>query len=237
MTAPARILEVARFAVLANLRSDLTRGGVVLGSLIMATGPLAALAQGAAWSFDGQFGFFGFLVIALFGMRSGLQEQRELGMVAFFRHNVMGPLEHALAMLASLLASWAALCAIVCGVILVLGGGDTGIAAWYSAAWGLRALLLLGFVPLVERAASFRLPLLVPALMYFVLMLVLMAVLPEGEALALFVVTPPGDLASLGRLGGQAAVMLAATSTVLLIVTAAEARTREWIDRVARILN
>lgn len=235
ITVAARILDVAGFTLLTNLRSGLIRGGIVLGSMLMLAGPAIAVGTGRAWSFDGQFGFFGFLVIALFGLRSGLQEQRELGMLVFFRHNVLRPVEHALAMLLGLLGSWAAICAITFLSILAISGGAVELAAWYAASWGLRALLLLGFVPLVERVASFRLPLLVPALGYLVLLVALSILLPEARAMAWFIPTEPGDGDALRRLGLQAGAVLAVCAALVLLITATEPRVRRWLHRFVTV--
>lgn len=232
MTAAARVLQVARFALWTNLRSGLTRGGLVLGSILMLAGPAVAVAHDLAWSFDPQFGFFGFLVTALFGLRSGLQEQRELGMMTFFRHNVLRPTEHALAMVVSLLGSWIAVCAGAFLAILVISGGGARVAGWYAASWGFRALLLLGFVPLVEQVASFRLPLLIPALGYLILLVTLTILLPESGVVAVFIPVEPGDLSALRRLGVQAVGALAATSLLLVMVTGAEAPVRRCLRRI-----
>lgn len=228
----ARILAVARFALWTNLRQGLTRGGILLGIFLMLAGPVVAVARDLAWDFDEQFGFFGFLVIALFGLRSGLQAQRELGMMTFFRLNLLRPTEHALAMVLSLLGSWVALCTVAFVAILVISGGRTGVAAWYTASWGIRTLLLLGFVPLVERIASFRLPLFVPALAYMTLLVILTLLLPEAEAIALFVPTEVGDLDALRTLGIQGGVVFTASTTLFLILTALE----PWVRRLGDVV-
>lgn len=228
----ARVLAIARFALWTNLRRGLTRGGIALGILLMALGPVVALANDLAWGFDEQFGFFGFLVIALFGLRSGLQEQRELGMTTFFRCNVLRPVEHALAMVLSLLGAWVAICAVVFLAILIISGGRAGLAGWYTASWGIRTLLLLGFVPLVERVASFRLPLFLPALAYVTLVVAMTLLLPEAEAIALFVPTELGDRDALRELALQAAVVFPASSGLFLLVTAVE----PWIRRIGDVV-
>lgn len=228
----ARILATARFALWTNLRRGLTRGGIALGFLLMALGPVVAVARDLAWGFDEQFGFFGFLVIALFGLRSGLQEQRELGLMTFFRLNLLRPVEHALAMVLSLLGSWLALCTVVFLAILIISGGRAGLAGWYTASWGIRTLLLLGFVPMVERVASFRLPLFVPALAYMTLLVVLTVLLPEARAIALFVPTELGDLDALRRLGLQAAVVFPVSAALFLLMTVVE----PWVRRVVEVV-
>lgn len=227
-----RVLTVARFALSTNLRRGLTRGGIVLGVVLMVAGPVVALARDLAWGFDEQFGFFGFLLIALFGLRSGLQEQRELGMMTFFRHNLLRPVEHALAMILSLLGSWVALCTVAFLAILIISGGRAGLAGWHTASWGIRTLLLLGFVPLVERFASFRLPLFVPALAYITLLVTLTLLLPEAEAIALFVPTEAGDLDALRKLALQAGVVFPASATLFLLTTVAE----PWVRTLGEIV-
>lgn len=228
----ARVLAVARFALWSNLRRGLTRAGLLLGVLLMLLGSVVAVANDLAWGFDEQFGFFGFLVMALFGLRSGLQEQSELGMTTFLRCNVLRPVEHALAMVLSLLGAWVAICAAVFLAILIVSGGRVGLAGWYTASWGVRTLLLLGFVPLVERVASFRLPLFVPALAYVTLLVALTLLLPESEAIALFVPTELGDLGALRELALQAAVIFAASSALFLLLTAVE----PWIRRLGKVV-
>lgn len=228
----ARVLAVARFALWTNLRRGLTRGGIALGILVMSLGPVVAVANDLAWGFDQQFGFFGFLVIALFGLRSGLREQRELGMTTFFRFNVMRPVEHALAMVLSLLGAWVAICAAAFLAILIISGGKAGLAGWYTASWGIRILLLLGFVPLVERVVSFRLPLFIPALAYMTLLVAMTLLLPEAEAIALFVPTELGDLDALRELALQAAVVFPASTALLLFVAAVE----PWIRRLGQVV-
>lgn len=225
----ARIVAVARFALWTNLRRGLTRGGGVLGIFLMLLGPVIAMARDLAWSFDEQFGFFGFLVIALFGLRSGLQEQKELGMMTFFRLNFLRPVEHALALVLSLLGSWVALCTVTFLAILIISGGRVGLAGWFAASWGVRTLLLLGFVPLVERVASFRLPLFVPALAYMTLLVTSTLLLPEAEAIALFVPTGVGDLDALRALALQAAVVFLASAALFVLMTAIE----PWGRRLA----
>lgn len=227
-----RIAATASFAIRANLRSGLVRGGLLMALAVMLVGPLVAVTRGLAWSFDPEFGFFGFLVLALFTIRSGHQEQRELGMAEFFRQNFVGAMAHALAMVASTLAAWAAVCATGFLAILAISGGELGTACWYTASWGLRTLLLVGLVPLVEQTASFRLPLLLPALGYLILLVALTILLPEEEAIALFVPTTPGETRALGRLALQAGILVPAATTAFVLLVTAAPRVQRGLGRV-----
>lgn len=228
----ARIAALAAFALRTNLRSGLALGGLLMAVAVMLVGPVLAVTRGLAWSFDGEFGFFGFLVLVLFALRSGHQEQRELGMTVYFRRNLVSGVEHALAMVGSALAAWTAVCVAGFLATLAISGGDASTAAWYTASWGLRALLLVGFVPLVEQTASFRLPFLLPALGYLVLLVALTIVLPEGEALALFVPTEPGDVRALGRLALQAGILVPITSAAFVLLVIADPWIRQRAGRL-----
>lgn len=226
-----RILSLAVFASRANLRGGLTVGGILLGIVVMLVGPLVAVSRDLAWSYDRQFGFFGFAVLALFTVRSGYQEQRELGLAVYFRQNVGSSLEHALAMVISVIAAWAAVCVLGFLAFLAISGGDMDLSAWYTASWGLRTLLLVGFVPLVEHAAAFRLPFLVPALAYLVLLIALSILLPEAEALALFVPTPTGDTAALAHLARQVTVVLPTATAAFVLLVLVDPWLRRRLDR------
>lgn len=230
--AVARISALAAFAVRGNLRGGLARGGALMGVAVMLVGPVLAVTRGLSWSFDGQFGFFGFLVLCLFTIRSGYQEQRELGLTVFFRLNVASPGEHAVAMVVSVLCAWAAACAVGFVAILGVSGGDARTAAWYTAAWGLRTLLLVGFVPMVEQAAAFRLPFLVPGVSYLVLLVAASIALPESDAIALFVPTEPGDVEALGRLGVQGAILLPTASATFVLLAITAPRVHRQIERL-----
>lgn len=196
----------------------LTRGGVLAGVTVMFMGPLLAVRQGQGWEFDREMGFMGFFIMALFSMRSGLEEQRDLGVVTFVRHNLASRLEHALGLLFGLAAAWLGLCALTFAMILGMSAGDLELAAWATTAWGLRLLVLLGFVPLIEAAASLRLPLLLPVLGYAGLAIALTLVLPEDRAVALFIPVQRGEVQPLISLGIQGAVSLAAAATLFLVL-------------------
>lgn len=229
-----RVGSMAAFALRANLRGGLTRGGAVLAVAVMLVGPVVAVTRDRAWSFDGQFGFYGFLVLALFTLRSGHQEQRELGLAVFFRRNLSSSVEHALAMVLSVVGAWIAVCALGFLAVLAVSGGDVELAGWYTASWGLRTLLLVGLVPLVEQVASFRLPFLVPALAYFTMLIALSIVLPEDAAIALFVPMEPGDHEALGRLARQVAIALPTASLAFVLVSGGEPWVRRRLGRAPR---
>ena len=126
----------------------------------------------------------------------------------------------------SAVAAWLGLCAVFFLAVLVASGGELGTAAWHTAAWGLRALLLLGFVPLVESAATLRLPFILPVIGYFGLLVGLSLGIGEEEALALFAPVERSDPASLGGVAAQAAVAFPATSLLFVAATMAAARWR-----------
>lgn len=222
----ARTLAIAVFAAGTNLRMALTRAGLAAGAAILLLGSALSLSAGRGWALDPDLGFFGFLVAALFVLRSGLEEQRETGLADFLRHNLVSPLEHAGGMVLGLLATWIALCTGAFLVVVVASAGAGATAAWFAAAWGLRALLLLGFVPLVESAGRLRLPFILPVLAYFGLLIGAALVLGEAAALRLFAPVERSDPASLRAVAVQASVTFAACTLLFLAATAARARAR-----------
>lgn len=227
-----RIRAMAALALRANLRSGLARGGLVMAVAIMLTGPLMNVTADRPWGFDAELGFYGFLILALFTLRSGHQEQRELGLDVFLRQNMANSLEHSLSSIVSVLGAWTAVCTWSFLAILVISGGDLDLASWYTASWGVRSLLLVGFVPLVEHGAAFRLPFLVPVIVYLVLVITLAVVLPEEKAVALFIPLEHGESESLARLALQAAVLLTAASTAFVLLASAEPWARRRIGRI-----
>lgn len=214
-----RSLAVARFAVGSNLGRWLTRGGLLAGAGVMVLGPLLSARQGLGWHFDREIGFLGFFTMALFTVRSGLEEQRELELVTFVRHNLASPIEHGLGLVIGLGGTWLGLCALTFGTVLIATVGDVSMAAWATAAWGLRLLVILGFVLLVEAIASLRLPLILPSFGYLGLLVALSVILPEEHALALFIPVERGDSAALARLAIQGVASFAATAGLFLALT------------------
>ena len=208
-------LAISGFALRTNLRSWRTRTGVLAGLLITLLGPLLAWHGGRGWSYDPDLGWFGFFVAALFLARSGLEEQRAHDLDTFLALNYTGRFRHALAMVVSLVTAWGLLCVGTFLTTLALSG-DPGSAAWLTTSWGLRGLLVLGFVPWVEARVRLHVPLLLPALVYFGMVLTLSLVLDEQTALRLFAAVERGRPETLQQLAAQAAVVFAAATLAFL---------------------
>ena len=206
------------FALQCSIRSRIAIGGIIMGCAVMVLGAVVGIFNDLSWRFDPDFGFFGFLLMALFLVRSGLEEQRELGMADFFRQNFVTPTEHGLSLILTVLGASGVCCGITFVAILLISVGDVGLAIWAVGAWGTRLLLLVGVVPAVERLAPVRLPLLVPAMVYLVLVVMATLVLPEDSALALFVPVGRGDVPALGRLARQVGMVLPLSCLLSLAV-------------------
>lgn len=239
-TVPGRSMALARFALASNLGHWLTRGGLLAGAAVMALGPLLSLRRGNGWSFDADVGFMGFVIMALFAARSGYRDQRDLGLATFIRHNMASRLEHALGLVLALVATWACICVAAFVTVGLLAAADPTTAgwhaaSWYTAAWGLRLLVLLGFVPLVEAIASLRLPLVLPVLAYWGLVITLTVLLSEDRAIALFIPVERGNVDALARLGLQATVFLALTSALFVAGSVAVPRLRLRLRRIVPI--
>lgn len=239
-TSPGRIIALARFAIATNLGHWLTRGGLLTGAAVMALGPVLSLRRGSGWSFDADIGFMGFIIMALFATRSGYRDQRDLGLATFIRHNLASRLEYALGMVLALVAAWASICSAAFLTVLLLAAVDPGTAAWHAAAWhtaawGLRLLVVLGFVPLVEAIASLRIPLVLPVLTYWGLVIALTVILPEDRAIAMFIPVERGDVDALARLGLQGALFLTVTSTLFVVASVSAPDLRLWLQRVVPI--
>ena len=67
---PVRAAAVAAFSAATNGRMATTRVGLAAGVAITLLGPVLALSAGRGWRFDGDLGFYGFLVASVFGLRS-----------------------------------------------------------------------------------------------------------------------------------------------------------------------
>lgn len=184
-----RIAAMARYSMAGNLRTPYTW---VAGFLLLALallGMYSSARRGIGWQLSPSFLADGALLAAVFGLRSGLIDQRVTGLQAFLRLNMIAPTEHMTAAMASLFGTWLLLCAAVFGLALVLPGGGPGTAAWETWLFALRIFPLLPFTLLMESVSSIQLPFFVPALLWVGLVLVLAAVLGEGRAIAL--VHPP----------------------------------------------
>jgi hypothetical protein len=213
---PGRSAAIGRFALASNLGRWGTRGGLVAGVLVMLVGTGLSLSRGAGWNLDDEFGFMGFFILALFATRSGLEEQRERELTTFVAYNLASRVEHALGLLLSILGAWVVVCAVGFLGLLIAGGGDSSLAAWTVGVWGLRLLLILGLVPVVEAVASVRIPLIVPALFYLALMVALPFLIGEDRAIQLLATAERGDLASYGQLALQSIIVFAALSTLFV---------------------
>lgn len=216
-----RTAALARFAVASNLGRPMTRTGLIAGAGIMALGSFFAVQQGMGWAFDDDFGFMGFFVMALFAVRSGLEEQRELGLTTFTAYNLAHRIEHALGFVCANLAVWGVVSLAGFLGIVIASGGDVVTAAWTVTAWGLRLLILLGFVPLVEAVASIRLPLILPAFAYLGTIVTLTLLLSEERAFAIIGITQQGNLGSYVPMAGQAAAVFLVTSALFVAVYSA----------------
>lgn len=212
---PERVVAVAGFAVRTNGRMWVTRAGLLAGTAIVLLGPLLSTSSGRGWVLDPNLGFFGVLVAAIFGLRSGLEEQRESGLALFLRHNLVSPVEHAAGLVLGLLVTWLLLCAWAF-VLVLASGGDPAAAAWHASAWGLRALVLLGALPLVESVSTLRTPFILPVLLYLGLIVGSSIAVGEETALAWFAPVERGDPGSLLPLATQAAASLAVTSALFV---------------------
>ena len=219
-----RVAALAVFTARANLRMWTTRIGLLFGLGIVTLGGVVSVRAGRGWALDLDLAFYGVLVALLFGLRSGLEQQRESGLTEFLRHDMVRPVPYAAAMLGSVVLAWVALFFAAFLALWVLSLGDAGTAGWLVASWALRSALLIGWVPLTERFLSIRLPFIVPVAVYFLAMIQLTLVLGEDEMMRLFAATDRGDPASLLPLARQAALALPLAGLVFLGVAAIEQR-------------
>ena len=208
---PGAVASAAELPLRTNLSMWMTRGGLIGMLLITLLGPVLAYTRGAGWSFDSDLGFYGFLIGALFVLRSGLEEQRDVGLVVYLRQNLMTHVEHSLGLFISLIASWLVLCIFGFLGLLIATAGDAATAAWHTWAWGGQALMLAGFVPLVEAVSRFRLPFVLVAIIYFALVIAGSLVLGEARLGELLVVLDRGDPSTTLRMLGRIALSLAIT--------------------------
>lgn len=184
-----RIGAIARYSMAGILRTPYTW---VAGTLLLAMvglGMYSSARQGIGWRLSPSFLADGALLAAVFGLRSGLIDQRTSGLQGFLRMNMITPVEHMIAAISSLLGTSLLLCTALFALALVLPGGGLGTAAWQTWLFGLRIFPLLPFTLVMESVSSIQLPFFVPALLWVGLVMVLVAVLGEGPAIAL--VSPP----------------------------------------------
>jgi len=191
-----RAIALAGFAARTNLRTPLTWIG--FGSLVALTlvGMLSSRLDEGTWQIDPAFLFYGYALAALFVVRSGLVEQREGGLETFLRVNFLGPLEHLAAILVSAGASSLALTACTLLLASLLSAGDVATASWYAWSYGLRVVMLIPFVVMVESVSTLRIPLFPPALAWFGSIVLLSFVLGEEQAVALM--SPPVEVGDFG---------------------------------------
>jgi hypothetical protein len=220
-----RSLYIGLFALRTNLRSPLTRGGLVALAAIAALGPIGSWTSGQGLAVDGNLLFYGYLAGALFALRSGLEQQREGGLATYLRHNLATPVEHAAGMVLSLMGSWLVLSVVLFAVTLVYSGGDLPSAAWLATSFALALALLLPFTLMVESVMTFRIPLLLPVIGYLALVVILaMALGEERMAAILGFGVERGDPRSLLRLAVRAAVVLAVGMGLFLAAVAVRGR-------------
>jgi hypothetical protein len=202
-----RVLSLARFAVRANFRMTTTRAGIVAFAGITALGPVNGWKNGIGWVLDTDLLFYGYLVASLFVIRSGLEQQRQTGLLLLLRRNLCSPVEHAAGAIVSLLGTWAVLNGFLF-VFALLFGGSPADAIWRTWVNSLALATLLPFVLLVEAVAEVRIPMLLPILGYLAIAVVLSFTLGTTEMVSLLVVRvdPANPASSIGLLVRAAAV-------------------------------
>ena len=209
-------LAIARFGIAANLRAPLTRVGLALVPIGALFGLLSSRASGGHWTGQHAFLFYGYLMGAVFAVRSGLGEQRANGLDTFLRVNLVSPLTHTLGATASVIGMWAILTTLTFLVAAVFSGGPAD-AGWLTWSYGLRVAMLLPFVLLVESVSALSIPLFLPAAAWFVAFAVLTIVLGEDRAVA--VLSPPvelGDWGSTLPIAARTAVVMVAGFALVL---------------------
>lgn len=184
-----RIGALARYALAGILRTPYTWVAAVLLVAMALLGLYSSARRGLGWQLSTAFLADGALLAAVFGLRSGLIDQRVSGVGTFLRMNLVTPTEHMAGMAVSLVGSWLLLCAALFTLATVLPGGGPATAAWETWLFVLRTLPLLPLVLVMETASDIQLPFFVPALLWVAAALVLIALL--GEARAMAVVNPP----------------------------------------------
>jgi hypothetical protein len=220
-----RSLYIGLFALRTNLRSPLSRGGLVALAAIAALGPVGSWTSGRGLAVDGDLLFYGYLTGALFALRSGVEQQREGGLVTYLRHNLATPVEHAVGMILSLIGSWLVLSALLFAVTLAYSGGDLVSAAWLATSFALALALLLPFTLMVESVTTLRIPLLLPVIGYLALVIILALALGEAKmATILGFSVERGDPHGLFRLAVRAVAVLALGMGLFLAAVAVRGR-------------
>ncbi len=220
-----RSVALARYALAGNLRTPYTRSGAALFLALTLLGVYSSVRSGDGWTVDAALLFDGGLLAAVFGVRSGLIAQRVSGLQTYLRTNFVTPVEHMAGAIASLVASWVMVCAAVFAASWLLPGGGLEAAAWNATLFAVRTGVLLPFVIPAEAATTIEIPFFLPGLAYFGVLITLVFVLGEVEALMLL--APPmqrGDWASAAQGALRVAVALPAGFGAILLVT-------RWRDR------
>jgi hypothetical protein len=203
-----RVMALGCFALRTNLRSPMAIGGMVACVLVGALGPLLSWTGGRGWRVDGDLLFYAYLVGGLFVLRSGVEQQRDGGLQAYIRHNLATPVEHALGAVVALLGAWFLLTALLFSLTLLLSFGDVATAAWYAWAFGLGLSLFLPFALMVESVSTFRIPLIVPLILYMALAVTLALTVGEARTAAILGISADrSDPASSLRLAARAALV------------------------------
>jgi hypothetical protein len=203
---PGRVWALGAFAFRTNLRRWTTRGGAAAGLAVLVLGPLISVVAGRRWEVDRSLAFYGFVVALLFGLRSGLAEEREGDLDVFLTHNLVSRAEHTGAMVLSLLLTWSLFLAGTFGAIALVSG-DIGFAVWSTTSWGMRSAIPMGLVLGIEQISTFRLPLVLPVFGYLFVLVVSTVLIGEERALDWFVVTDRSDPSTLIPLGVQALIV------------------------------
>ena len=178
-----RPLALARFALAGNLRTPYTWAGAALFFGLTALGLVSSARAGRGLIVDPGFVFDGAVLAALFGLRSGLVAQRRSGLRAYLRSYV-SPVEHTAGAILSLLGVWLLVSGAVFTFNLALPGGSPTEAGWQVTVFAVRTGPLLPFVLLTERFTTIEIPFVLPALAYVGLLMALVVVFGEVEALA-----------------------------------------------------
>jgi hypothetical protein len=227
-----RSMALAAFAMRTNFRSAIARGGLVAFAGIAALGPILSWHNGQGWAVDADLLFYGYLTGALFALRSGLEQQRETGLMTFLRHNFATPGEHAVGAVLALVGGWLLLTAALFVLGLAFSAGDYGAAGWHAWTFGLALSLLLPFVIAVESVSAFRIPLILPVIGYMALAVVLALTVGEERMVAILGITADrADPASSLRLATRAGLVVPLGMAAFVVATWAPSRRNHRLPR------